>query len=134
TEGALLQWLHENGLAYQHLRLQFPPAYQIHFSSERKHMTTVVSYGGRMMALVKGAPEVILQMSSHYLAADGVARAWSEDVMTGLLSALYQTSGEAMRSLAFAYKPLPADMPIEVEAINMRRFDLEGGYVFTGFV
>ena len=42
TEGALLHWLHEAGLEYQKLRLQFAPLYQIHFSSERKRMTTVV--------------------------------------------------------------------------------------------
>src|SRR5206468_3921000 len=32
TEGALLHWLRENGIVYQKLRLQFPPAYQVHFS------------------------------------------------------------------------------------------------------
>ncbi len=42
TEGSLLQWLHEAGLEYQKLRLQFAPLYQVHFSSERKRMTTVV--------------------------------------------------------------------------------------------
>src|SRR5262245_37663827 len=134
TEGALLQWLHENGVAYQQLRLQFPSAYQIHFSSERKHMTTVVRYGGRIAALVKGAPEVIVQMSSHYLAADGSVKPCNDAAMSSLLSALRKTSGEAMRSLAFAYKLLPADMPVEVEGINERRSDLEAGYVFAGFV
>src|SRR5262245_23435916 len=33
TEGALLLWLHEAGILYQPLRLQFPELYQIHFSS-----------------------------------------------------------------------------------------------------
>src|SRR5205085_8503873 len=32
TEGALLSWLHEAGLEYQKIRLQFDPLYQIHFS------------------------------------------------------------------------------------------------------
>ncbi len=54
TEGALLQWLHEAGLEYQKLRLQFAPLYQVHFSSERKRMTTVVQYGERLVVLVKG--------------------------------------------------------------------------------
>src|SRR5262249_10565293 len=85
-------------------------------------------------ALVKGAPEVVLHMCSHYLAGDGVKQPWSEPVMNGLLGALRRTSGEAMRTLAFAFKVLPPDVPVEVEGINLRRSDLEGGYVFAGFV
>jgi Ca2+-transporting ATPase len=134
TEGALLQWLHESGIEYQDLRLRFPPAYQILFSSERKHMTTVVSYGGRMTALVKGAPEVVLEMSSHYLAADGTIRPWNEATMNAVLASLRATSGEAMRALAFAFKILPADMPAELDAIHQRRWEFEHGYVFAGFV
>lgn len=134
TEGALLLWLHENGLVYQQLRLQFPQAYQIHFSSERKHMTTVISYGGRMTALVKGAPEVILQMTTHYLTADGTVRPWDESAKNGLMKALSEATGQAMRTLAFAHKTLPPDMPTEIDGIHDRKSDLESSYVFAGFV
>ena len=71
TEGALLQWLHEAGLDYHKLRGQFPPLYQIHFSSERKRMTTVVRYGDRLVVAGQGAPEWVLEHSTHYQAADG---------------------------------------------------------------
>src|SRR5262249_16557981 len=60
TEGALLLWLNEAGIEYQALRLQFEPLYQVHFSSERKRMTTVIRHGERLVALVKGAPEWLL--------------------------------------------------------------------------
>src|SRR5262249_38008933 len=36
TEGSLLLWLNEAGLEYERLRLQVPPVYQVHFSSDRK--------------------------------------------------------------------------------------------------
>ncbi len=42
TEGALLQWLKEDGVPYEKLRLDNPVLYQKHFSSERKRMTTVI--------------------------------------------------------------------------------------------
>src|SRR5262249_28238776 len=67
TEGALLLWLRENHLDYQALRLEFAPFYQIHFSSERKRMTTVIRRGDQLVALVKGAPEWIMAQSTHYL-------------------------------------------------------------------
>src|SRR5262249_11299568 len=96
TEGALLLWLHQSGLAYDKLRRRSPPLYQIHFSSERKRMTTVIRYlpGVRgqgsgvsqeagnssltpdpcpltpgLLVLVKGAPEWLLAESTHYQAA-----------------------------------------------------------------
>lgn len=53
TEGSLLHWL-ANGawsgpkaLSYIELRAQYPVLYHIHFSSDRKRMTTVVSDAGR---------------------------------------------------------------------------------------
>src|SRR5262249_35612463 len=117
TEGALLHWLHENGLVYQNLRLQFPAAYQIHFSSERKHMTTVIPYGNGLTAVVRGAPEVILAMSDRYLAADGDVKPWTDEARAGLTASLKVCAGQAMRTLAFAYKPLPADILSNEDAI-----------------
>src|SRR5262249_56601707 len=70
TEGALLRWLREQGVEYGKLRSQFAPLYQIHFSSERKRMTTVIRSGDRLVTLAKGAPEWLLEHSTQYLAAD----------------------------------------------------------------
>ena len=67
TEGALLHWL-RRGAAIDYARscaLQYPVLYQIHFSSDRKRMTTVVRHGGRLVALVKGAPEMAAGAVRH---------------------------------------------------------------------
>src|SRR5262249_55034024 len=77
TEGSLLQWLREARIEYAKMRLQFEPLYQIHFSSERKRMTTVIRLGDRLVALSKGAPEWVLQQSTHYLGADGQPQPWT---------------------------------------------------------
>jgi Ca2+-transporting ATPase len=139
TEGALLQWLHEAGLEYELLRLQFKPLYQIHFSSERKRMTTVVRYAGtdgmpRIVVLAKGAPEWLLQQSTHYQAADGTARPWTAEARRQVEECLRDSASQAMRTLAFGYAVLPAETSAEADALHALRETLESGLVFAGLV
>jgi Ca2+-transporting ATPase len=134
TEGALLQWLHEGGLEYEKLRLQFEPLYQIHFSSERKRMTTVIRYGDRLVVLAKGAPEWLLQNSTHYQTADGTVRPWSEEARQTLLASLKDSASQAMRTLAFGYAILPDGTPAEEDDLHARRDALESGLVYAGYV
>jgi Ca2+-transporting ATPase len=134
TEGALLHWLAENGVFYAKLRLQFPALYQIHFSSDRKRMTTVMRYGERLVALVKGAPEWVLNNSTHYQAADGTATEWTPEARLAVEKVLRDTSARAMRTLAFGYAVLPPDTPTTADDLHTRRDALESGVVYTGFV
>lgn len=134
TEGALLQWLHEADLEYLKLRLQFEPLYQIHFSSERKRMTSVVRADGKLVALVKGAPEWLLEQATHYQAADGTIRAWTPEARQQVEAAIRDSSAQAMRTLAFGYVPLPPETPTDEDALHGRRDTLERGLVFVGFV
>src|SRR5689334_12274656 len=55
TEGALLRWALEAGINYADLRTAHPLRYQMHFSSDRKRMTSVVQFRDRLLFLVKGA-------------------------------------------------------------------------------
>jgi Ca2+-transporting ATPase len=134
TEGALLLWLHEAGLAYRKLRLQFEPLYQVHFSSERKRMTSVVRYGERLAVLVKGAPEWVLEQCTHYQGADGMVREWTPEVRAAVQENLRDTTRQAMRALAFGYALLPADTPTDADSLHARREALEHGLVYAGFV
>jgi Ca2+-transporting ATPase len=134
TEGSLLRWLHEAGLEYEQIRLKVPPVYQIHFSSDRKRMTTVVEIDGRLVTLAKGAAEWILDQSSSYLASDGTPRPWTAEARQVAEAALHEAAGQAMRTLAFGQAELPADTPSDVPALHARRDTLEQGLVFAGFV
>jgi Ca2+-transporting ATPase len=134
TEGALLLLLREAGMEYRKWRLQFEPLYQIHFSSERKRMTTVIRQGGRLVVLVKGAPEWVLEQSTHYLEADGTARAWTPQARATVTEQLHDTTRKAMRALAFGYAILPADTPDHYDGLHERREAFERGLVFAGFV
>jgi len=134
TEGALLQWLNESGVRYTDLRLQFPPLYQIHFSSERKRMTTVARFGERLVVLAKGAPEWILEQSHHYLASDGSVHAWTAEAKQAVQEGLRDATLQAMRTLAFGYAVLPPDTSDSEDDLHTRRDSLESDLVFAGFV
>jgi P-type Ca2+ transporter type 2C len=140
TEGALLNWLKIGGwfqtaaIDYVALRSENPILYQIHFSSDRKRMTTVARVDDRMVTLVKGAPERILARCEQYLAADGTPRELTPAIRANIQAQLAATAGDAMRTLAFAHADLPADLPPDEDAIHARRGEIEQALVFDGFV
>ncbi|MCI0641362.1 MAG: calcium-translocating P-type ATPase, PMCA-type [Gemmataceae bacterium] len=134
TEGALLQWLQEAGIEYTQLRLQFPEIYQIHFSSERKRMTTVTRYGAKLVVLVKGAPEWVLEQCQSYHLADGSTRALSADMRERIHGQLREAASRAMRTLAFAHAVLPDNTPEAEDDLHDMREALEMNLVFSGFV
>jgi Ca2+-transporting ATPase len=134
TEGALLRWLREQGIEYVKLRLQFEPLYQIHFSSERKRMTTVIRSGDRLVTLAKGAPEWLLENSAHYLTSDGSVRAWTPEARRAVEGSLRDAASQAMRTLAFGYALLPPETPTDDDGLHARRDALESDLVYVGFV
>jgi Ca2+-transporting ATPase len=134
TEGALLIWLREQGLDYEQLRTQLPARYQLHFSSERKRMTTVVRLGQRLVVLSKGSPEWVLSTSAHYLDGNGSARAWTSQVRQDVEQQLIHVASRAMRTLAFGYSILPPDEPDDENSLQARREVLESALIYVGFV
>jgi Ca2+-transporting ATPase len=114
--------------------LQFEPIYQIHFSSERKRMTTVIRYGGRLVVLVKGAPELLLEHSTHNQKADATSQPWNDTGRQAVQDGLRDSAVQAMRTLAFGYRLLPADMPQDADGLHDRRAELERDLTFAGFV
>jgi len=134
TECALLLWLHEEGIEYPKLRLQFPALYQIHFSSERKRMTTVIDHGLSLLALVKGAPEWVLEHCSHYQTAEGKQSPLTSDVRAVIQQHLSAAAGQALRTLAFAFAPLGPDTPAEPDVLHAHREVFEKDLIFIGFV
>ncbi len=134
TEGALLQWLREGGVEYEKRRLQSPPLYQVHFSSERKRMTSVVRHDHQLVTLVKGAPEWLLQQSTRYVAADGTEQELTPEVRQPVHDRLRDSASQAMRTLGFGYVGLPPSTPATEDALHAQRETLESGLVFAGFV
>ena len=101
TEGALLMWLRDAGVDYMSLRENSEPLAQMPFSTMTKYMATIIdSATGQRLLLVKGAPEIVMD-----LCHDALGGVSSEEVAQEL--AAYQA--KAMRTLAFAYCQLPPD-------------------------
>jgi len=93
TEGALLLWLHENGVNYLPLRENAEIVEQLTFSTERKYMATIIQSPlmGKKVLYVKGAPEIVLDLCKSVPIA-------KEEINAQLIE--YQN--KAMRTLGFA--------------------------------
>jgi Ca2+-transporting ATPase len=156
TEGALLNWLQagawiraDHPLSYVEMRTMNPVLYQIHFSSDRKRMTSVARVKDRTVTLVKGAPEAILGECDRYLALNGIILDLTPEIRTTFLAQIGAAAGDAMRTLAFAHAELTEDVPLDAESIHLMRQSaaksaheaqlpfrdpIERGLIFTGFV
>ncbi|OWK47372.1 calcium-translocating P-type ATPase, PMCA-type [Fimbriiglobus ruber] len=134
TEGALLYWLRDGGTNYEQYRVDVLVVFRTAFSSEHKKMTTVVRAGGRLVALVKGAPEVIIERCTKVLAADGTVRTMTTADREHARAELATAAGQAMRTLAFAHVELPADFPTDTDAVHDRRAEIDRDLTFVGFV
>ena len=133
TEGALLQWAREAGVEYGKARAQYPIRYQMHFSSDRKRMTSVAGETA-LYALMKGAPEIVLSHCTHRLDEAGRVVELTASARETVATQLKAASGLAMRTLAFAHKELPAGSSTDEDTLHADRDNLEQGLTFAGFV
>ena len=108
--------------------------YQVHFSSDRKRMATVVGDAGRAVALMKGAPEVVLARCGKYLAPDGTVHLLTPAARAEIQAHISTAARDAMRTLAFAHRELPPDFPHDEDGIHARRTEIDGGLTFDGWV
>lgn len=125
TEVALLRFAEKSGLSQTALKRQYPEAGLLPFDADRKRMTVVVKDGARHLALVKGAPDVILQRCTHIL-VDKELQVLTQARRQEVLEALEALTGRALRVLAAAYKPLGSKLPPQKE--------WEEGLILTGLV
>ena len=91
TEGALLLWLKGQGIDYQQLRDEVEIVEEIPFTTERKYMATSINHQPSTLNLIKGAPEIVMDMCEM---TDDERKAYEEKLQD------YQSRG--MRTLAFA--------------------------------
>ena len=93
TESALLLWLKSQEQDYRELRHQAKVLKQQPFSTEKKYMATIAEMDGEKYLLVKGAPEIVLDLCEM-----------EERYRNQALRELEEWQHKAMRTLAFAYR------------------------------
>ncbi|OPY26517.1 MAG: Copper-exporting P-type ATPase B [Methanocella sp. PtaU1.Bin125] len=101
-----------------------PRQFEVPFSAETRRMLTVNKCDDGTVALVKGAPEVILGMCSG-VQADGQVRALDAETKAGFLRENDAMAGHGMRVLAFAEKPAAGPLPGSMD-------ELMSGMTFLG--
>jgi len=107
TEGALIVAAAKAGIKQESLESEYARIHEIPFTSERKRMSTVNrSPDGGLICYVKGAPEVILEHSTHILTG-GKRENLDRSRKEGLLKVNEEMAGKALRVLGIAYKELP---------------------------
>jgi P-type Ca2+ transporter type 2C len=132
TEGALIVAARKAGLEDDALDARFVRIAEVPFSSERKLMSTVHSDAERqehLLALTKGAPDVLLARCTGELAGEEVT-ALSPERRAAILTANEALASEALRTLGVAFRLLPRDA-FEPEAFDE---SLEQDLVFLGLI
>jgi Ca2+-transporting ATPase len=129
TEGALIVAAKKAGISNDELEKKYPRVAELPFDSARKRMTTIhKTPNGILVAYVKGAPETILERSSHIM-KNNVKTISREDVEANL-ELVGNMAANALRVLAFSYKELPAGYDLE----NLEVEEIESELIFIGLM
>jgi Ca2+-transporting ATPase len=127
TEGALVVAAQKAGYREQ-LQEDYPRIAELPFDPERKRMSTLNGTpDDETVAYVKGAPEVVLNQSTHIFTRNGI-QPLSQDQRAEILSNNDKMANKALRVLGMAYRVCPEDLcDISPEGVE---FDL----IFVGLV
>ena len=132
TEGALVVAARKAGLEAEALELRFARVAEVPFSSERKLMSTIhtdTEQQDRLLALTKGAPDILLARCSRELVGEE-SRPLTAQRRAEILRNNEELAGQALRTLGVAFRSLPKDALENKEA----GVHIEQGLVFLGLI
>ncbi len=143
TEGALVVAAAKAGTLPRPLYHSYPRVQEVPFDSERKRMITVHQVResspddfspfyrhetGEFVIAIKGAPDVVLELCTHYQRNDDTPAPLTEEQRMRILGANDNMTQDALRVLGVAFRVSPT-MP------NMQDLEkLEEGMIFVGLV
>jgi Ca2+-transporting ATPase len=145
TEGALVVAAAKAGALPRPLNQAYPRVGEVPFDSERKRMITVhhikdlhpedispfydqARYNGQHVVVVKGAPDMVLELCSNYQRLDDTSAPLDEAMRMRILSANDSMAQQALRVLSVAYKVSPTML----DTSNLAA--LEEGLIFVGLI
>jgi len=110
TEAALIVAAEKAGLKYKALEKKYPRIGEIPFTSERKCMTTIhLTPEKEKIALLKGAPEVVLEKCTHILDGEKIKKLTNKK-RKEILKINEEMAKKALRILGMAYRKLPKEI------------------------
>lgn len=104
TEGALKVLALKAGITDS-----LPKVSEIPFSSERKRMSTLHRLDGKLVLFVKGAPEVLLSLSSKIMTFEGKLLDMDADLRSRIMQVNDELAKKGLRNIAFALRFLSHD-------------------------
>ncbi|OBY81285.1 ATPase [Paenibacillus sp. KS1] len=125
TEGALVVLAAKLGMTPQSLSAVYERVGEISFDSDRKRMSVIVKHQGGRLALVKGAPDVLLERCSYAL-WDGKVVPFTATLKQKALAANEAMAKQALRVLGLAYREMKPSEDAENESA------VESQLVFAG--
>ncbi len=147
TEGSLLIAATKAGAVHLEIDKAYPRENEVPFDSERKRMITIHnvsepdpndlspfrSYKMKDwdVLAMKGAPDIVLDLCSHYQTMDDQSKPLDEATRKRILAANDALTKEALRVLGLAYRA-EEDIPDNPE--NIKAEELEKDLVFVGLV
>lgn len=126
TEIALLVCAKKANITEELLSRQFKKVKEFPFDSTRKMMTVIVEdAAGQRFAITKGAPDVLLDLSSEILYNDR-PKTMTNDDKAMVERAVELLAKQALRTIAIAIRPLKKSSPINVAS------HVEKDFIFVG--
>jgi P-type Ca2+ transporter type 2C len=126
TEGALLVAAMKAGYRRPSLLNQFEIVNEFPFDSQRKMMSMIVKdKNGRKFSVVKGAPDVLIGLSESIL-WDQRQQFLSKELESKVKGAIEELAGNALRTIAIAFKPIPDT------TVVLHENEAEKGLTFIG--
>jgi P-type Ca2+ transporter type 2C len=131
TEGALIVAARKAGLDADALSARFVRIAEVPFSSERKRMSTIHTdvEQPRLLAITKGAPDVLLERCAWEQVGEG-KRSLDAARRAVIAQTTETLAGEALRTLAVAFRSLPTNAFADHEVDEGVEEDL----VFLGLI
>ncbi len=102
TEGALVTLAGKAGIEQQELEKEYPRRAENPFSSDRKIMS-VLCGDGEPLFIIKGAPDIILEKSTHIMTSKGPVHLDAQQ-KSHIARVIDEWAGQALRVLAIASK------------------------------
>ena len=126
TEGAMLTLSEKWGIVQEDLNEAHPRIDEIPFDSDRKMMTTFHEMDGTYYAMTKGAPDVVIKNATKIM-VDGKLEDFTEDRKREVLEENTKLAKQALRVMAYAFKPYET-----LEGEELTTENIEREMVFVG--